>query len=469
MYKVNFWIASVILFITSILTGCSNTTDSANLATVTGFVYYYDSAKNLKPLTGALITSVDVYQQTVTTTDGSYSFAFDITNDQEISFQASKAGFYSIDFKTPAKKGQQFRAPDITMTAQNADSGTTSSGTASGDAAHITILPNQPDHIYVYASGLRESAPINFMVTDDKGNPLDNEHKIKVYFKILNGPNGGEYLYPDTMTTVNGLVSTTLNSGLKAGAVQLEVYFSNNDRVVHSTPVRFSIYGGLPDASHFSVSAEKINIAGQVHFGIVDNIVAFVGDKYSNPVAPGTVVYFSSNLGIIDGSALTDEMGRATVPFMTAAPLPSDPASNSLATITTSTYGDTTNTQALSASVDVLLSSVTGAIRVTPNTFQYDSLNTALSFNYNVSDVYGNPLVAASRITVEATDGTLYGDTDFKLLDSRSAGNGTTDFSFSWAPGDSLAAPQVYISIKVITPVSGNGNRSIQILGTKKK
>ena len=471
MYKTKIGIIFFLFALGINFTGCSNTTDTSNLATVTGFVYYYDDANNLTPLAGALITSVDIYQQTVTASDGSYSFALDIQDDQEINFQATKAGFYSIDFKAVAKKGQSFRAPDITMTPQNSDSGGTgnpNTGVPSGEAAHVTLSGTPLSHIYVYASGLQESVPINFLVTDANGLPVDENHKVKVHFKILNGPNGGEYLSPDTMTTVNGLVSTTLNSGIKAGAVQLEVYFSVNSQIIHSIPVKFSIYGGLPDDGHFSVTAEQINIAGQVHFGLIDNITAFVGDKYSNPVAPGTVVYFSSDRGIIDGSSVTDELGRATVRFMSAEPLPPDPANNSFAIITANTFGDTTNTQGLTTQVSVLLSAETAAIQVSPATFEYDSLNTPQAFSYRVTDIYGNPIVATSKIKVEATDGTLYGDTDVELLDASTPGNGTTDFSFSWAPGDSLAAPQVYISISVKTPVTGNGGRSIQILGTKK-
>jgi len=471
MFKFKLLLTVAILSLSTMFTGCNNTTDLSNLATVTGFVYYYDSANNLSPLPGVLVTAVNVYQQTETASDGSFSFALDIPDEQEITFQASKAGFYSSEVKAFAKRGKQFRAPDITMVVQNSDTsgnGGVNSGGKSDAAAHVTLLPNQPNHIYVYASGLEESVPINFIVSDANGNAVDDAHKVKVHFSILNGPDGGEYLWPDTMTTVNGAVSTTLNSGLKAGAVQLDVYFSVDGKVIHSIPVRLSIYGGLPDAAHFSVSAAQINIAGQVHFGIIDQVTAFVGDKYSNPVAPGTVVYFSSDVGIIDGSAITDDLGRATVKFMSAAPLPVDPANNSMASITANTYGDTSNTQSLVSNAAVLMSAATGSIQISPTYFQYDKLNKALLFNYTIADVYGNPLVADSRIKVEATDGTVYGDIDFGLLDVRSPGNGTTDFSFTWAPGDSLTAPQVYISIKVLTPPIGNGNRAIQILGTKK-
>ena len=73
----------------------------------------------------------------------------------------------------------------------------------------------------------------------------------------------------------------------------------------------------------------------------------------------------------------------------------------------------------------------------------------------------------AKKKTVEATAGEVFGDKNIKLLDTRYPGPGTTDFSFSWAPGDSLEAPQVYISIQVSTPEYGNGYQSRNIVGTK--
>ena len=72
-----------------------------------------------------------------------------------------------------------------------------------------------------------------------------------------------------------------------------------------------------------------------------------------------------------------------------------------------------------------------------------------------------------SIISVSASDGEVQGDTQIKMLDSRYSGNGTTDFNFVWAPGDSLEAPQVYISITVTSPPDGNGSRSINISGVK--
>ena len=113
------------------------------------------------------------------------------------------------------------------------------------------------------------------------------------------------------------------------------------------------------------------------------------------------------------------------------------------------------------------MSSVTDEIQVTPSSFDYNNSNTPELFSYNISDIYGNPLVASTVISVDATDGKILGDKSITLRDSRYPGPGSTDFSFSWSPGDSLQSPQVYISIKVTTPANGNGYQSRNIIGTK--
>jgi len=82
-------------------------------------------------------------------------------------------------------------------------------------------------------------------------------------------------------------------------------------------------------------------------------------------------------------------------------------------------------------------------------------------------DIWGNPVVGGSKIEVSATDGDLFGDINIDLLDTQYSGPGTTRFNFTWAPGENLEAPQVYINIKVTTPENGNGYRSVNIIGTR--
>ncbi len=462
----------IILFVV-LFFSCDTGTNTEDIITLEGTVFEYDAAVNVVPIEGVLVTAEGLYQQTLTDKNGFYKFEATAANDSfGVTIKATKIGYIATSTFVEVVKGKVLLVPELQMTAISPlDTSNTGGGDdpiTSGEAAHIEFVTPHESQVYVYASGLRETAVFGVRVTDAQGNLLDKTHAVQVNFNILNGPDGGEYLDPDTMTTLEGTAFTVLNSGTVAGPVQLEAYIDLPNKTIRSIPSRIAIYGGLPDNDHFSIAVDRVNIAGQVHYGLIDNVTAFVGDKYSNPVVPGTIVYFSTDYGIIEGAASTDDLGMATVRYISAAPLPPNPATTSFANITAWSYGDTITGVTLSTETTILLSSYTDDIEVSPTTFEYTVLNEPKSFTLNISDIYENPIVANSVVSVKATDGELFGDTQFKMLDSQLPGNGTTDFGFVWAPGDSLEAPQVYITITVTAPSDGNGSRSINISGVKK-
>lgn len=460
------------IFLLFLLTFSCTTSTQNNESVLSGNVYYLDNNFNAIPVSGALVTAKNFFVQTTTDASGGYSLAVELEateTEKEVNLQVSRVGFSSKEIPVLVKRGQDISVPDITLEKVGGDSSVSPTDTisTSGPASHIEVRPGHDTHVYIQGSGLQESAFLSFSVMDDKGVLVDQEHGVTVHFEILNGPDGGEYLYPETMETQGGKVYTVLNSGILAGAVQIQAWFESEGKTYRTLPVRIAIYGGLPDQNHFSLATAKVNIAGRVHFGITDQVTAFVGDKFSNPVAPGTAVYFSSDYGIVEGSAVTDILGRATVRFMSALPLPPDPANNPFAVITASTFGDTLGTKIIQAQTNLLLSDHTAPIQVTPSSFTYDNSNTPVTFNYTVSDIYNHPIVSESIINVTATDGNLYGDVSLQQVDTQVSGPGKTEFSFTWAPGDSLDAPQVQISITVTTPDDGNGYASTSVVGNK--
>jgi len=89
------------------------------------------------------------------------------------------------------------------------------------------------------------------------------------------------------------------------------------------------IHAGVPEYEHFSAAVEcgKDNMPGLWTYGVQAQITAFVGDRYSNPVAEGTIVYFESEAGIIGASETpTDQFAQATTWLETAGPAPWDTA-----------------------------------------------------------------------------------------------------------------------------------------------
>ncbi len=451
-------------------------TENENVAIVSGTVFYLTSQDEILPVQGALVAAKNYYAQDVTDSDGRYQLSIE-TEEEElfVEIEASKVGFALASTSTYVKRGEESRVPDLTLSRSTTDTtiipGDSSyvDTTFSGPGAHVEINGRHVSHIYVRASGLKETALVQFVVTDKQGRPVDGENEVDLNFEILESPGGGEYIYPNSMMTQNGYAYTVLSSGTVSGPVRIRAWFEAEGNVYESTPMRLVIYGGLPDEEHFSVALEQVNIAGHVHSGIIDHVTAFVGDRYSNPVAPGTMVYFYTDYGIVDGGAPTDEMGRATVQYMSAEPSPEvPPVADSYAFIKAWTFGDKNEDNAIVDSTRLLWSGPTGFIEVAPDTFSYTELNRPVNFSYRIKDIWGYPLVYNTNINVESTDGTLYGDVSVRMVDTQAIGSGTTDFQFTWAPGDSLEAPQVNISIKVNPPDLGNGYRSYSITGVRR-
>ncbi len=100
-----------------------------------------------------------------------------------------------------------------------------------------------------------------------------------------------------------------LSAGTTAGVVQVVAEATLDGRTIRSLPVSVAIHGGLPDQPHFSVGPEKFNFPGLTRYGLIDEVSVIVGDKYANPVRPGTAVYFTSSHGVIEGSVLTNGTG----------------------------------------------------------------------------------------------------------------------------------------------------------------
>jgi hypothetical protein len=447
---------------------------SEQLSVLKGTVYYMNKDEEPTPLYNALVSIKNFYALPDSSdAEGKYELEVNLEEEMLLKLEASHVGFYQEEIDVYVKPGEEISVQDITLRSVLEDSVIDIEGPpiTSGDPAHIEINEYHLPHIYVAGCGMIETAKINFNIMDDQGRLVDQNHAATVHFSLLNGPGGGEYISPDTMVTEKGLVYTVLNSGTIAGPVQIQAWMVINDNIISSTPVRIAIYGGLPDKDHFSLALDRANIAGLKYRGITNTVTAFVGDKYSNPVAPGTIIYFSTDFGIVDGAGTTDNLGRAITTYVNAEPLPPNPVDSAYVHITGWTYGDTLSTnERLYTKARLLLTGST-IITVDPVTFTFsrsDSVTGWVEFNYRVADIYNRPLVGGSTIKVETKQGEVSGDIDFSLEDGQAPGpvNGYTDFSFRWSPGKSIDYNYVAVSISVTTPAFGNGNGSIIIYGT---
>lgn len=348
-------------------------------------------------------------------------------------------------------------------------------------AAAIILTGITEEVINIQESGGTVNSAFTFQVQDSAGRNLDLNNQIEMSFSIVNGPNGGEGLLPEkAFTNGTGKVTTNLFSGTRAGVVmvQAEIVRADIGLTIRSRPVAVTIHGGFPDEDHFSLAPDKYNFEGYTKNGILNSITAILGDEFSNPVKPGTAVYFSSTGGIIEGSGQgnTNNQGFVNVNLISGGPRPNDSQTldgvafprNGLATVTAQTIDK--NNVLIEKSVNVVFSTSGASISANPTTFDLQP-GGGETFTYTVTDLNGNPMAAGTSISVEAGEGMeVTGDANITLGNYIFPGPGATQFTFSIRDTDdeSIEPADLSISITVVSP-SGEETSLTPINGTRRK
>ena len=289
-------------------------------------------------------------------------------------------------------------------------------------------------------------------------------------FRFGANPSGQAFIFPESaVTDENGQAVTNISSGTIAGVVQVIAEATVDGRLIRSKPIALAIHGGFPDEEHFGVATQVLNVARAWDiWGVENEITAFVGDQYSNPVREGTSVYFTSSAGIIGGSNTTGSQGTASVTIISGPPQPDHPEFGpGYVTVTGSTAD--INENEITDDVLVLFSGSSNI--VFPG--GQGPLVTGQPFNFFVYDQNQNPLAAGTNITVtaEGTNVAAVGNTNVQLSDnlfgdhnfeSEGLTYGRTRFTFGIAQGEQvndmgeLIDPVIEaVTIRVSSP---NGN-----------
>ncbi len=206
-------------------------------------------------------------------------------------------------------------------------------------AASISLISVSRQQLSVRGAGTNESADIIFEIRDSVGVPVGLSNKVTVNFSIQGGLNGGEYLTPvSAETDTSGRVKTTVNTGFKAGVIQISAIVQVGTATIHSSQVTLTISGGPPDQDHFALTSDiKSNIDWPKAGTVLGQVKVQVGDKFGNPVQVGTAVFFSASCGIIQGAGYTDASGFVSVSWNAGNPTPKSDGS---AFITAETIGE---------------------------------------------------------------------------------------------------------------------------------
>ena len=416
-----------IALLSLIMVGCKKAVEpeaEKQLKTVTLKGQVLESATNA-PLQNAVVRVLGITPTLIAYTDslGKYEFQFEIESEIEVQLVAFKEGYDPDTINVLVVPGRVVEVPAFMLQRVVSEVPT------SGEPASIVLVSQSSKNIGVKGSGSVETAQMVFEVQDSSGKPVDLAHSVEVNFKIGSGPGGGEFVYPPkARTDSKGRVTVNIVSGTKAGVVQIVAESFIGTKVIRSLPVVIVIHGGLPDSAHFSIASEKLNFPGYNIFGLTNKITAYVGDKYGNPVKPGTAVYFTTTGGIIEGSVLTDDRGQGSVNLISAEPRPVHPILGpGYAVITATTADENQNT--IKAETIVLFSGIP-QISIEPITFDIPNLGSQV-FNYTVSDQNGNPLAGGTTITVsiDGKDVRALGDLNITLPDTRD--RSWTRFSFA--------------------------------------
>lgn len=436
-----------------LFTGCQKSDTASNPVTgdETGVVIINGEVVDFStgsPVANAAISltgsssDTSINKSAVSDASGKYTFEFTLKAGLELAVVARKEGFVSDSTKVFAVANRTITASKLLLKA------TGSGGSGTRNPASLYLLGTSVPKIGIKGAGGLESVQLVFQVVDSLGVALDLDNAVNVGFVLAASPGSGTVLNPpSTRTNADGQASVVLTSGTKAGVVQVTAAISVGTKIITSNPVAVTIHGGLPDLAHFSCVPAILNIPGYNIYGVEDIITAYVGDKYSNPVRPGTAVYFSTEGGIIEGSALTSTLGAASVTLYSANPLPNHPVFGpGFAAITAATIDESFAT--IRQSTLVLFSGIP-LINCSPFGFDIPNGSSQL-FNYTVMDQNGNPLTEGTSITVEGEgkDFILTGDKEVTLPDTQSRAWTTFSFSVSDAVDTVAAVNRLVITIK---------------------
>ncbi len=292
------------------------------------------------------------------------------------------------------------------------------------------LLQNQSaGSIRVQESGGTSIARLTFQVVDSTGKAIQAEQAVDVDFRFGQKPDGATLTPSTVQTNGQGQATVNVSSGTTAGVVQVVDETERPDGTAfQSKPVGLSVHGGLPNKCHFSLAPERFNFPGLVDLGVTTSIQVFVGDKYGNPVVPGTAVSFSANAGLIGGSLQTDDQGQGGVTLTSAQPLPS----GGVGTVRAETAGtdavntivdpnncpdpaDTGNENTISETIPIVFSG-RPEVEVDPS-----SAELGQTYDLTVQDVENNnPLAPGTTIQVQAegTQVKAVGSTEVTLDDT---------------------------------------------------
>ena len=461
--------------------GCDfSSVSSSSEITISGTVVDRSTGNGINSAIVRIVSPQDIARST--STDASGSFIFEgvaVEDDTDITIEATKEGFDIVTITVLAIPDRDSELSPIELIPEGSggggddtDGGGDQVGGESGGAASISLVNVTNEAINIEETGGDVNSAFTFAVQDSAGRNIDLDKAVDIEFEILSGPAGAAITPEVVRTNAQGRATSNLFSGNEAGPVKIEARVVRSDigLTIRSKPVVIAIHGGFPDLEHFSIAVNQFNFEGFSVNGVRNPVTVIVGDKFSNPVKPGTPVSFQTTGGVIQGSGETDDDGIVTVDLISGDPRPTHPQFGlGYATVTATTVDE--NDAPISREITVLFSAPpsNGTITVTPSTFDIPA-NGSQAFTATITDINGNPLPAATTITVTASEGLVVnGDSDVSVPNTLFGGPGVTEFSFSVVDDDDESDAQQDGNVTILVETPGGFSARKTISGTRAK
>ena len=151
-------------------------------------------------------------------------------------------------------------------------------------------------------AGRPESAQVTFTLTSSDGDPVFD---FLVEFALTSTAGGLTLSSDQARTDSQGTASTTVQAGSYTARTQVRASISVGENRYSVLSDELLVTSGLPDQDSFSLSADRLNVAGAEIDGLNIELTARLADHFNNPVPDGTLVRFATEYGAVEALCQT--------------------------------------------------------------------------------------------------------------------------------------------------------------------
>lgn len=267
--------------------------------------------------------SVAVLTASVTQNGAAYNYPIEITFNSSCA-SADKA---TLDTQVTAQQGTAIStykgttdnyacSGNDTITASAAglnDVATVTINNITAETRSISAAAPKPEFIYLRGSGKDEKATVTFTLLDAQAKPVSGK-QLNFSFggQISNNVNYQDYTLSPISATTNkdGQATVTVNAGNLPTPISVIAVLDGNTEI-RAASSQIGVGIGYADDNSVSFSADSYNINGAGYDGEEAKITLHLADRFNNPVADGTKVYFTTEGGSVKGD-MTSDSGDAT-------------------------------------------------------------------------------------------------------------------------------------------------------------